>query len=323
MALRPNVRSPPFCWGLGPNLADQAPQEDSMRTQTTITNLSVFLATALLATACSESAGPAGSEPVGSPNKPFQWTPSFATVANGSSGIALDQQNGTLGEIGTLIIKGFNPTNPHRGDAIVATFFWVGSTNIIDSVRDVLTTAPSYTPVGNRYTLVEYVTAGGYSMATYVATNVQGFPDPNTSQSDILAVGAYLSQSVSDGGVALSSWTGVEDNFATALGNHRSATGSGAAGTAMPAQAGPIAVNAGALAYTVTMSGLYMLDGPAGYTRLGRGSDNFIEEEPAYAVQSRAGTIDPVWQWFNGSGSTGTWLATNLALNTATAPGTN
>src|SRR5881392_4036203 len=142
MPLPPNVRSLPFCWGLGPNLADQAPQEDSMRTQTTITNLSVFLATALLATACSESAGPAGSEPVGSPNKPFQWTPSFATVANGSSGIALDQQNGTL------VIKGFNPTNPHRGDAIVATFFWVGSTNIIDSVVDVLTTAPTYTPVG-------------------------------------------------------------------------------------------------------------------------------------------------------------------------------
>jgi len=268
------------------------------------------LAVALFAIACTESIGPER----GSPGVPmFSYSP---------NGVTLNKQNGSLGGSGQLLIKGFNPTNPHHGDAIIATFFWLGSTNIIDSVRDVLTTAPSYTPVGNRYTLVEYVTAGGYSMATYIATNVQGFPDPNTdpNASDILAVGAYLSQSVADGGVALTSWTGVEDNFATALGNHRSASGSGAAGTAMPAQAGPIAINAGALAYTVTMSGLYILDGPAGYTSLGQGSDNFMKEGGAYAVQTSAGTIDPVWQWFNGSGSTGTWLATNLALNTATAP---
>jgi PKD domain-containing protein len=273
----------------------------------------VGLAVALFAIGCTESIGP---------ERVYPGVPLFSYSANG---VTLNKQNGALGGSGQLLIKGFNPTNPHHGDAIIATFFWLGSTNIIDSVRDVLTTAPSYTPVGNRYTLVEYVTAGGYSMATYIATNVQGFPDPNTdpNQSDILAVGAYLSQSVADGGVALSSWTGVEDNFATALGNHRSASGSGAAGTAMPAQAGPIAINAGALAYTVTMSGLYILDGPAGYTSLGQGSDNSMKEWGAYAVQTSAGTIDPVWQWFNGSGSTGTWLATNLALNTATAPASN
>ncbi len=271
------------------------------------------LAVVLIAIACTESIGPERRNP---------GVPMFSYSANG---ITLNKQNGALGGSGQLLIKGFNPTNPHHGDAIIATFFWLGSTNIIDSVRDVLTTAPSYTPVGNRYTLVEYVTAGGYSMATYIATNVQGFPDPNTdpNQGDILAVGAYLSQSVPDGGVVLSSWTGVEDNFATALGNHRSASGSGAAGTAMPAQAGPIAINAGALAYTVTMSGLYMLGAPAGYTSLGQGSDNSMKEGGAYAVQTSAGTTDPVWQWFNGSGSTGTWLATNLALNTATAPGGN
>jgi len=249
------------------------------------------LAVVLIAIACTESIGPERRNP---------GVPMFSYSANG---ITLNKQNGTLGGSGQLLIKGFNPTNPHHGDAIIATFFWLGSSNIIDSVRDVLTTAPSYTPVGNRYTLVEYVTAGGYSMATYIATNVQGFPDPNTdpNQSDILAVGAYLSQSVADGGVVLSSWTGVEDNFATALGNHRSASGSGAAGTAMPAQAGPIAINAG----------------------LGQGSDNSMKEGGAYAVQTSAGTTDPVWQWFNGSGSTGTWLATNLALNTATAPAAN
>src|SRR5258705_11399755 len=91
----------------------------------------------------------------------------------------------------------------------------------------------------------------------------------------------------------------------------------------MRARAGPMAIKGGAVAYTVTMSGLYMLDGPAGYTSLGQGSDNSMKEGGAYAVQTSAGTIDPVWQWFNGSGSTGTWLATNLALNTAPPPASN
>src|SRR5207247_3175368 len=231
-----------------------------------------------------------------------------------------------LEQNGNLLIKGFSPTKPRHGDAIVATFYWVGSTNIIDSVYDVMTDA-QFTPVGNPYHLVEYVTAGGYSMATYVATNVQNFPDPNTdpNQGDIYAVGAYLSQSVSDGGVSVSAWTGVEDNFAGALGEHRSATGSGAARSAMPAQAGPITVNAGAVAHTATMSGLFLLDGngPQGYRTIGVGSDNFMKQGTAYAVQTSEGTTDPVWQWFNGSGSTGTWLATNFALNSAPAPGAN
>ena len=287
-----------------------------MRTQTTITNLSVFLATALLATACSESAGPAGSEPVGSPNKPFQWTPSFATVANGSSGIALDQQNGTLGEIGTLIIKGFNPTNPHRGDAIVATFFWVGSTNIIDSVVDVLTTAPTYTPVGNRYTLVDYVTSGGYSMATYVATNVQGFPDPNTDpfQGDILAVGAYLSQPVTEGGVAISAWTGVNTVAGQSLGAHRTASGLGSGIT--PAGPGSISIGAGALAYAMTMSNaLAGRDPPPGFTTLGVGSDAMMVIENDFALQAAIGTVNPQWTWYFADSPPSTWLATVLALN--------
>ena len=53
--------------------------------------------------------------------------PSFSYSPNGA---ALDQFNGALGENGTLVIKGFNPTNPHHGDAIIATFYWIGSTNI-------------------------------------------------------------------------------------------------------------------------------------------------------------------------------------------------
>ena len=282
-----------------------------MRTQTTITKLSAFLAAALLATACSESIGPADSA-----HKPFQWTPAFATVANGSSGIALDQQNGTLGESGTLIIKGFNPTNPHRGDAIVATFFWVGSTNIIDSVVDVLTTAPTYTPVGNRYTLVEYVTSGGYSMATYVATNVQGFPDPNTDpfQGDILAVGAYLSQPVTEGGVAISAWTGVNTVAAQSLGAHRAASGAGSGITA--AGPGSISIGAGALAYAMTMSnGLAGREPPAGFTTLGVGSDAMMVIENDYAVQAAIGTVNPQWTWFFADSPPSTWLATVLALN--------
>jgi len=81
-----------------------------------------------------------------------------------------------MGETGTLIIKGFNPTNPHRGDAIVATFSWVGSTNIIDSVVDVLTSSPTYTPVGNRYTLVDYVTSGGLLDGYVCRDERAGFP---------------------------------------------------------------------------------------------------------------------------------------------------
>src|SRR5213596_2212324 len=205
----------------------------------------VGLAVVLIAIACTESVGPERRNP---------GVPLFSYSANG---IALDKETGTLSGSGRLLIKGFNVGNPHHGDAIIATFYWLGSSNIIDSVRDVLTTAPSYTPVGNTYHLVEYVQAGGYSMATYVATNVQNFPDPANPANgggDIYAVGAYLSDSVVDGGVSLSAWTGVEDNFFAALGEHRSATGSGAAGTAMPAQAGPITVNAGAVAHTATMS---------------------------------------------------------------------
>src|SRR5207247_8581334 len=107
------------------------------------------------------------------------------------------------------------------------TFYWVGS-NTIDSVRDVLTTAPTYTPVGNTYYLVELVQAGGYSMATYVAANVQNFPDPNTdpNQGDMYAVAGYFSQKITAAGVSGSAWTGVEANFPAALRERCAASGS-------------------------------------------------------------------------------------------------
>ncbi len=275
-----------------------------MLRQTTIAGL---IGAVVLAAACRDAVNP--------PEQGGPGTPLFSYSANG---ITVNQVNGSPGYNGRLIIKGFNPTNPHHGDAIIATFFWLGSTNIIDSVVDVLTTNP-YTPVGNHYTLVEYVTAGGYSMATYVATNVQNFPDPNTDpgQSDILAVAAYLSDSIADGAVSISSWTGVEDNFAVALGQHRASSGSGS-GTTL-AQAGPIAVDADALVFTVTMSGPFNGAPPQGYSSIGVGSDAFIRNDQAYAVQATAGTVNPAWTWFF-DGQSRPWLATTFALKRAPPP---
>src|SRR6267142_2471951 len=82
--------------------------------------------------------------------------------------------------------------------AIVATFFWRGTTNSINTVTDHLCDING-TPVGKAYTLVDYVTAGGYSMATYVATNVQGFPDPATTSDQKLCVHALFSGAIAVG----------------------------------------------------------------------------------------------------------------------------
>jgi len=274
------------------------------------TTVAALIGAAVIAAACKDAVNP----PI--PERGGPGTPLFSYSANG---ITKNQVNGAMGETGTLLVKGFNHTNPHHGDAVVATFFWLGSTNIIDSVVDVLTTTP-YTPVGNQYHLVEYVTSGGYSMATYVATNVQNFPDPNTDpgESDILAVAAYLSQSVTDGGVSISAWTGVEDNFTVALGNHRSSSGSGSGITT--AQAGSIAVDADALVFTVTSSGTFGgLEPPQNYTSIGQGSDNLIKNDQAYAVQASAGSVNPGWTWFFDN-QTRPWLATTFALKRAPPP---
>src|SRR6266540_6598873 len=194
----------------------------------------------ILSVACTESLGPPrGVKDIGAPL--FSFSP---------NGITLDQQNGSLGYSGRLIRKGFDPMNPRLGDAIIATFFWLGSTNIIDSVTDVLTDA-NFTPVGNRFTLVEYVTAGGVSMATYIATNVQNFPDPNPGDI-VYAVQANLREAITDGGVKISAWSGVDGVTTQPVGSHRSASGSGATGTL--AGPGPVAIGAGSLAYAVTMS---------------------------------------------------------------------
>jgi len=262
---------------------------------------------ALLAAGCSESVGPAR-------NAPDIGLPRFATVgplAPGGPGITLDQQNGALGYSGTLIRKGFNPTNPHIGDAIVATFYWVGAPNIIQSVTDVETDA-FFTPVGNTYTLVEQVSSGNVNMATYVATNVQGFPDPNPGDI-VLAVQATFSQPFTDGGVKISAWSGVNSLSAFSIGAHNSGSGSGTGNTL--AAPGSVSVGNGALAYGVTMANAIVpVDHLDNFISIGgSGSDSYIKEDGRYLVSTSVTTVNPRWNWaFNAPSN---WLASIVALN--------
>jgi len=260
------------------------------------------LAATFLAAQCSESAAPGHR----TDQLPTQL-PALDVVA--------DSDNGTFGANGTAILKGFNPRNPHVGDAIVVSFFWLGSTNIITSVTDHLTNG---TPVGNAYNFVEYVTAGGISMATYVATNVQNFPDPNADQDHVLVVQANLSTSITDGGIMLSAYAGVQTSYAQALGAHRSASGSSTSQTV--ADPGAIPVSAGALAYGVTLAnGIVGVEPPpsaAGWHNITQMSGASMKTDGEYLVPPAASSADPQWTWFFDSPSSPrTWLATVLTLN--------
>ncbi|PYP61567.1 MAG: hypothetical protein DMD37_13155, partial [Gemmatimonadetes bacterium] len=246
-------------------------------------------------------------------------TTTFSVSCGAASvgGIVLDTVNGNLGESGRLLLTRFGPRNPHLGDAIVATFFWRGSTNVITSVTDRLSDG---TPVGNNYTPVEYVTAGGISMATYLATNVQNYPEGTFPGGEkLLVVQAQLSDSVADGGLMISAWGGVDGASAQAVGAHQSRSGSGSQPTV--AAPGPIAINAGALAYGVTMSGtLVGRDPPSGFANITSMSDGAgLIAEGDYAIPAAAGQADPRWTWNFSPSSPGTWLATVLALNPGTA----
>jgi hypothetical protein len=275
-----------------------------------------LLATALLAAGCGESVAPRPEHPFpgSSPDATGVTTVRTSSSLTGS-GIILDQQNSTLGESGNVLVKGFNPTNPRNGDAVVVTFFWVGSTNIIDSVTDHLTSS-SFPPVGNKYTLVQYVTAGGASMATYVAINVQNIPVADAAQDNVYAVRADLSQGVTDGGIVMSAFSGVSTTATQALGASQSASGSGTGNgsTATISHPGAIPIGAGAAAYAVTMSnGVAGVAAPAGYTNITTISDAVLKADIEFAVQAAAGSVDPQWAWFFTSPST--WLATVVALN--------
>ncbi len=268
------------------------------------------LAVLILVAACSDGVGPEHST-LGPPH--------FAAASG--SGIALDQQNGVFDQVpwgtnGTHIGKGFDPVNPHLGDAIVATFFWTGSTNTITEVTDHLSDA-AQTPVGNHYTLVEYVTAGGLSMATYVATNVQGFSDADTTSDKILAVHAIFSNQVT-GGVKISAWTDVNAVTAQALAASRSASGAGSGVT--PAGPGSIPLSASSLAYAVTLSnGVTGFDRPSGFTQISSASNTSMIVDGEYEVSSDGAPVDPQWTWYFNSNTQSTWLATVLALNPTAA----
>jgi hypothetical protein len=280
-----------------------------MYTQTSVAGLLVALA-AVLAAGCRESLDPTRYNP-----RPTVG-PSLATTTSGSTSITLDREEialntGTAWGVGeTHVGKAFD-VNPHLGDAIVATFVWQGSTNTINTVTDHLEDG---TPVGNTYTLVEYVTAGGYSMATYVATNVQNFPDPAPSSAKLLAVHAIFSNWITEGGIMISAYTGVDPAAAQALGAHQSASGAGSGSTI--ADPGSLTVGAGALAYGVTMANAVVgLTEPMGFTEITWASDPAIKVVGDYAVLN-GGSVDPQWTWsFN---APSTWFASVLALNPAT-----
>ena len=252
-----------------------------------------------------------------SPSRPGLEPPRFAVAAG--SGITLDQTVGELGETGYHIAKEFG-TNPHLGDAIVATFFWSGPntiTTVADHLCDGVPQPSGYpgTPVGNTYTLVESASTGGISMATYVATNVRNFPDPNPDPSTALCVHAIFAQPATDAGVLLSSWSGVNAVTASALGAHSSAAGLGAT-TPTIADAGTVAVGAGSLAMGVSMSSaLVGADPPPEFSILTVQSDQHFIDETNYLVSSTARTVDPQWGWYFTQPST--WLASVFVLNPA------
>jgi hypothetical protein len=278
----------------------------------------VLTAAALFALGCTESVAPER----GSPRVPL-----FDVAASG--GIVLNQSNSTADQRNTtILIKGFNPTNPHRGDAIVATFFWVGPPDLITSVRDVLTTS-TRTPVGNKYRLVKSFSAGGVSMATYVATNVQNFPDAYNApaQDSILAVQATLSTAVPTGGLIISAFTGVHADSLQALGADASATGVSTSPTQTAARPGPITVNAGALAYGVTLStppaGVGMFPQAETFKPIENTVDGRMAAQAHYVVLDAMRPVNPEWTWFyENSGCAPstpcTWLASVLALKPGT-----
>src|SRR6266568_3122613 len=276
--------------------------------RTTVRVLPRILAAAVLAAACSDSVGPARA-------------PAPPLFSFSAGGIALDQQNSAMGQPGRRFVKGFNPTNPQNGDAIVVSFFWIGSTYIIDSVTDHLVDA-NWTKMGNTYNLVEYVTAGGISVATFVATGVQNIPPANPDGTNVLAVEAMLHDSVPDGGIWMSAWRGVEDVSTQALGAHLSGSGAGSAPTA--AHPGTLTTTtSGALVYGVSMSRPPVGENPPpGFTQLHPSAhipDATLKADARYAVEANPTSVDPTWTWFYDQTHSGTWLATGLVLIAATS----
>jgi hypothetical protein len=281
-----------------------------MHTRNLFTRLAAFVGAAVLVAGCSRDA----SAPTGPARSvPHLSAATLAPVAPGT-GITFDRQVGTLNEHDTTVLaKGFNGGDPQLGDAVVATIFWSG-TNTLLSVSDFKTDVPR-TPVGNTFRLVEFVSSGGISMATYVATNIQGFI-PNQDPAVVYAVQATFTQPVADGGLLLTAYKGVDAVSTQPVEASRSGSGTGS--TDMFVGPGAVAIGTGALAYGVTMSnGLVGRDPPAGYTRTADGvmADAVVVAEGDYMVSSSTGSTNPQWMWAFGAPST--WLASAVTLNPA------
>jgi hypothetical protein len=257
----------------------------------------LLLAAALVAAACRDAAGPGSG-----------------------SGITLDQSSGITNdgtpwaEGGTHVGKNFI-ANPHLGDAIVATFVWRGTANTVQTVTDHLCDANS-TPVGNPYRLVDYETVGGYSMATYLAVNVQGFPVPAHTSEQRLCVHAIFADTIVEGGMIIAAYHGV-DTSASALEAHHSAVGSAAMQTV--GDPGAVTAGAGSLVYSVTMAdGEIGSDPPQGFSAVDYVSDTAVTLDVEAERTLSAGSVDPRWTWYFTSPHS--WIATVLALRPASPP---
>jgi hypothetical protein len=203
--------------------------------------------------------------------------------------------------------------NPHLGDAIIATFLWRGSTNTITTVTDHL---HGGTPVGNTYTLVDYVTADGWSMATYVGTDVRNFPETAGNPDELLAVHAIFSDVITEGGEWISAYSGVSPGFVQAVGSHHAASGNGS--TTTIASPGALSVAGGSLTYGITMANANVnFSRPAGFSLVNWVADQALSSDGEYALASAAGPVEPQWTWSFQQLST--WLADAVELKPQTA----
>ena len=272
-----------------------------------------IIGAALIAAACNDTVSPPGGHSPGGPL--FSFSP---------NGITFRTDNGAMNYTGRLIRKGFDHRDangqvihPLPGDAVVATFYWIGAPNIIDSVSDVYTDA-QFTPIGNSYHLVDYVQTRGINMATYVATNVHF----DTTSGYVFAVQATFRDTISIGGVKMVDWTGVEDVYPTALGAFHS--DSVVASTPTPIAPGPITIGAGSVAYGVTLSngGVNMQSRPTpNWVIVGGGigssPDGRLQDDGGYFPPGGGGSINPQWTWDFQRPSAA--LATVLELRAATS----
>jgi len=108
-------------------------------------------------------------------------------------------------------------------------------------------------------------------------------------------VQAGLSASVTEGGVMLSAYSGVQPTYAQAVEAHHARSGSGASTTM--ADPNSVAVAAGGLAYGVTVANASVIvDRPRPpFTPVAQVSDTMMKADGEYALQATARSVDPRW----------------------------